>query len=159
VQVQPYRDTDLAFALNRAPGPARLHVETEPPAQVRVDGQDLGPSPLTIEVPPGEHEVQVALEGHRTVAQQLTLDPGQGLSVRIPMHRSQAQEPPLIAVATDPAGAQVFLDQKLVGATPLKIRSTTGPHEVKLSLDDTSRGWPGPSCRAIAISSCASQSC
>jgi len=33
------------------------------------------------------------------------------------------------------AGAQVFLDQKLVGATPLKIRSTTGPHEVKLSLD------------------------
>ncbi len=135
VQVQPYRDTDLAFALNRAPGPARLHVETEPPAQVRVDGQDLGPSPLTIEVPPGEHEVQVALEGHRTVAQQLTLDPGQGLSVRIPMHRSQAQEPPLIAVATDPAGAQVFLDQKLVGATPLKIRSTTGPHEVKLSLD------------------------
>ena len=51
------------------------------------------------------------------------------------MHRSQAQEPPLIAVATDPAGAQVFLDQKLVGATPLKIRSTTGPHEVKLSLD------------------------
>jgi len=135
VQIQPYRDTDLAFALNRAPGPARLHVETEPPAQVRVDGQDLGPSPLTIEVPPGEHEVQVTLEGHRTVAQQLTLDPGQGLSVRIPMHRSQAQDAPLIAVATDPAGAQVFLDQKLVGATPLKIRSTTGPHEVKLSLD------------------------
>ncbi|HEY4882767.1 MAG TPA: PEGA domain-containing protein [Myxococcales bacterium] len=135
VQVQPYRDTDLAFALNRAPGPARLHVETEPPAQVRVDSQELGLSPLTIEVPPGEHEVQVALEGHRTVAQQLTLDPGQGLSVRIPMHRSQAHDAPLIAVATDPAGAQVFLDQKLVGATPLKIRSTTGPHEVKLSLD------------------------
>jgi tetratricopeptide (TPR) repeat protein len=135
VQIQPYRDTDLAFALNRAPGPARLHVETEPPAQVMVDGQELGPSPLTIEVPPGEHEVQVALEGHRTVAQQLTLDPGQGLSVRIPMHRSQAQDAPLIAVATDPAGAQVFLDQRLVGATPLKIRSTTGPHEVKLSLD------------------------
>ncbi|HWT85516.1 MAG TPA: PEGA domain-containing protein, partial [Myxococcales bacterium] len=135
VQIQPYRDTDLAFALNRAPGAARLHVETEPPAQVMVDGQELGPSPLTIEVPPGEHEVQVALEGHRTVAQQLTLDPGQGLSVRIPMHRSQAQDAPLIAVATDPSGAQVFLDQKLVGATPLKIRSTTGPHEVKLSLD------------------------
>src|SRR6266850_424445 len=135
VQIQPFRDTDLAFALNRAPGPARLHVETEPPAQVMVDGQELGPSPLTIEVPPGEHEVQVSLEGHRTVAQQLTLDPGQGLSVRIPMHRSQAQDAPLIAVATDPAGAQVFLDQKLVGATPLKIRSTTGPHEVKLSLD------------------------
>src|SRR5207248_893491 len=46
-----------------------------------------------------------------------------------------SHEPPLISVASDPSGAQIFLDQKLVGATPLKIRTTPGPHEVRLSLE------------------------
>src|SRR5207249_6812042 len=41
VQIHLNRDTDLAFALQRA-GPARLHVDTELPATVRVDGKELG---------------------------------------------------------------------------------------------------------------------
>jgi len=76
---------------------------------------------LTIEVPPGEHEVQVTLEGHRTVAQQLTLDPRTRAFGQDPDAPLAGADAPLIAVATDPRGAQVFLDQKLVGATPLKI--------------------------------------
>src|SRR2546421_12481362 len=52
VQIHLSRDTDLAFALQRA-GPARLHVDTEPPATVRVDGKELGRSPLTSEVETG----------------------------------------------------------------------------------------------------------
>jgi hypothetical protein len=134
VQIQPNRDTDLAFALQRS-GPARLHVETDPPATVRVDGKELGTSPLTSEVEPGEHQLEVSSEGYKTVAQQVTLDAGQGLSVRIPLQTAQSQAPPLIAVSSDPAGAQIFLDQKLVGSTPLKIRTTPGPHEVRLALD------------------------
>jgi tetratricopeptide (TPR) repeat protein len=135
VNVQANRDTALAFDLHRAPGAARLHVETEPPALVRVGGRELGKSPLTAEVQPGEHQLEVSLEGYKTVAQQVTLDAGQGLSVRIPLQKAQTQEPPLIAISSDPAGAQIFLDQKLVGATPLKVRTTSGPHEVRLVLD------------------------
>ena len=134
VQIHPNRDTDLAFALQRA-GPARLRVETEPPATVRLDGKELGKSPFTSEVEPGEHQLEVSSEGYKTVAQQVTLEAGQGLSVRIPLQTAQSQAPPLIAVSSDPAGAQIFLDQKLVGATPLKIRTTPGPHEVRLALD------------------------
>ena len=134
VQIHLNRDTDLAFALQRA-GPARLHVDTELPATVRVDGKELGKSPLTAEVEPGEHHLEISSEGYKTVAQQVTLDAGQGLSVRIPLQRAQSQAPPLIAVSSDPAGAQIFLDQKLVGATPLKIRTTPGPHEVRLALE------------------------
>ena len=134
VQVYPNRDTDLAFALQRA-GPARLHVDAQPAAMVRVDGKEVGRSPLTAEVQPGEHQLEVAADGYKTVAQQVTVDAGQGLSVRIPLQRAVSQEPPLIAVSSDPSGAQIFLDQKLVGATPLKIRTTPGPHEVRLSLE------------------------
>src|SRR5256885_14309020 len=52
----------------------------------------------------------------------------------LPLQTAQSQAPPLIAVSSDPAGAQIFLDQRLVGATPLKIRTTPGPHEVRLAL-------------------------
>src|SRR5204862_7250315 len=131
VQIHMDRDTVVDFAPRRAAGPATLHVETEPPAVLRVDGKELGETPLTAEVQPGEHQLEVTLDGYKTVAQQVTVDAGQGVSVRIPLQRAVSQEPPLIAVSSDPSGAQIFLDQKLVGATPLKIRTTPGPHEVR----------------------------
>ena len=135
VQIHMDRDTVVDFAPRRAAGPATLHVETEPPATLRVDGKELGETPLTAEVPPGEHQLEVTLDGYKTVAQQVTVDAGQGVSVRVPLQRAQLQDPPLIAVSSDPAGAQIYLDQKLVGATPVRVRTTPGPHEVRLVLD------------------------
>ena len=135
VQIHTERDTVVDFAPRRAPGPATLHVETEPPATLRVNGKELGETPLTAEVQPGEHQLEVSLDGYKTVAQQVTVDAGQGVSVRVPLQRAQLQDPPLIAVSSDPAGAQIFLDQKLVGVTPVRVRTTAGPHEVRLALD------------------------
>ncbi|MFN2549593.1 MAG: PEGA domain-containing protein [Myxococcales bacterium] len=137
VQVQPSRDSDVTFALNREPGPGKLHVETEPPeAVVSIDGKQVGTSPYTGEVAPGDHQLVVADEGYKTIAQDLTLDPGQQLSLKLALQSATGtQVPPLVAVASDPQGAQLFLDGKLVGPTPIKARSTPGPHEIKLALD------------------------
>ena len=137
VQVQPSRDADVTFALNREPGPGKLHIETEPPeAVVSIDGQQAGTSPYTGELAPGEHLLEVANDGYKTIQQQLQLDSGQQLSLKLALQQAQAgQVPPLIAVASDPQGAQLFLDGKLVGPTPIKARSTPGPHEIKLGLD------------------------
>jgi hypothetical protein len=137
VQVQPNRDADVTFALNREPGPGKLHVETEPPeAMVSIDGQQVGTSPYTGEVAPGDHQLDVGNDGYKTIAQQLTIDPGQQLSLKLALQPSLAgQVPPLIAVASDPQGAQLFVDGKLVGPTPIKVRSTPGPHEIKLMLE------------------------
>ena len=137
VQVQPSRDADVTFALNREPGPGKLHIETEPPeAVVSIDGQQAGTSPYTGELAPGEHLLEVANDGYKTIQQQLQLDSGQQLSLKLALQQAQAgQVPPLVAVASDPQGAQLFLDGKLVGPTPIKARSTPGPHEIKLGLD------------------------
>ena len=137
VQVQPSRDADVTFALNREPGPGRLHIETEPPeAGVSIDGQQVGTSPYTGDVAPGDHVLEVSNDGYKTIQQQLQLDPGQQLSLKLALQQAQAgQVPPLVAVASDPQGAQLFLDGKLVGPTPIKARSTPGPHEIKLGLD------------------------
>ena len=137
VPIQPNRDADVTFALNREPGPGRLHVETEPPqAVVSIDGKQAGTAPFTGEVAPGDHELEVTNEGYKTVAQQVNLEPGQQLSLKLALQQAQAgQVPPLIAVASDPMGATLFLDGKQVGVTPIKIRTTPGPHEIKLQMD------------------------
>jgi tetratricopeptide (TPR) repeat protein len=137
VQVQPNRDADVTFALNRAPGPGKLHIDTEPPeAVVAVDGKQVGTSPYTGEVAPGEHTLEVSNEGYKTIQQELQLDPGQQLSLKLALQQAQAgQVPPLVAVASDPQGAYLFLDGKQIGRTPIRVRSTPGPHEIKLVLD------------------------
>ena len=137
VPIQPNRDADVTFALNREPGPGRLHVETEPPeAVVSIDGKQVGTAPFTGDVSPGDHELEVTNEGYKTVAQQLNLEAGQQLSLKLALQQAQAgQVPPLIAVASDPMGAMLFLDGKQVGVTPIKVRSTPGPHEIKLAMD------------------------
>jgi tetratricopeptide (TPR) repeat protein len=103
---------------------------------VAVDGQQAGTTPVTADVPAGDHTLEVTLEGYKTIQQQFTIDPGQALSLKLALQQSvEGQVPPLIAVASDPAGAQLFVDGKSIGPTPIKARSTPGAHEIKLSLD------------------------
>ena len=137
LQIHPNRDADISIALNRQPGPGRLHVETEPAeALVSVDGKQVGTAPLSLDLAPGEHELDVGAEGYKTIAQQLSLDPGQQLSLRLALHEAQPEPvPPLLAAASDPQGAQFYVDGRLIGNTPIKVRSTPGRHEIRLALE------------------------
>lgn len=131
------RDADVAFNLTREPGPGKLRLETEPPeAIVSVDGTQVGTTPFSGDVAPGEHNLEVALEGFRGVAQPFTLEAGQQLALKLALQPAGAERvPPLIAVASDPQGAQLLVDGKPSGTTPVKVRSTPGAHEIKLVLD------------------------
>ncbi|MBS2022774.1 MAG: PEGA domain-containing protein [Deltaproteobacteria bacterium] len=137
VTVTAGRDAEIAFNLTREPGPGKLRLETDPPeAIVTIDGQQVGTTPYTGDVAPGDHQLEVALENFRGVAQPFTLEPGQQLSLKLALQPAGAERvPPLIAVASDPQGAQLFVDGKLAGTTPVKVRSTPGAHEIKLVLD------------------------
>ncbi|MCA1826294.1 MAG: PEGA domain-containing protein [Myxococcales bacterium] len=115
--------------------PTRVAIETEPAgATIYVDGVSRGPTPWKSTIPPGEHQVEVALAGYRKVAQDLWIAAGESKSMWLSMVPNQ-HEPPVVAVTTDPAGAQLFIDGTLAGSTPIKARSTPGPHDVKLLLD------------------------
>ena len=137
VPVVAGRDADVSFALARAPGPGKLHIETEPTgAAVVIDDAQVGTSPYNGEVPPGEHQLQVSLDRYRGVAQGVSLEPGQSLSLKLALQEAGTERlPPLIAVTSDPQGAQLLVDGKPSGITPVKVRSVAGAHEVKLTLD------------------------
>jgi tetratricopeptide (TPR) repeat protein len=136
VQIQANRDMELAFALNRAPGPARLNIETEPAGvPVLLDGTNLGTTPFHSDVQAGEHQLELTLAGYRTIAQPIAVDSGQGLSLRYLLQPARTHEAPLLSVSSEPAGAQIWLDGKPAGVTPSKLRTAPGAHEVKLTLD------------------------
>ena len=137
VPVVAGRDADVSFALARAPGPGKLHIETEPTgAAVVIDDVHVGTSPFSGEVPPGEHQLQVSLDRYRGVAQGVSLEPGQSLSLKLALQETGTERvPPLIAVTSDPQGAQLLVDGRPSGITPVKVRSVPGAHEVKLVLD------------------------
>ncbi|MCA9694153.1 MAG: PEGA domain-containing protein [Myxococcales bacterium] len=50
-------------------------------------------------------------------------------------YQTLGKGPPVLAIASKPSGALVFVDDKLVGKTPLELPTTEGAHKVRLSLN------------------------
>lgn len=77
-QVAPeYGDAlSITIDLHAAPGLLRVEANVRG-AEVRLDGQLIGHTPYAGEVPSGEHQLIVALGGHRTVQRSITV-PAQG---------------------------------------------------------------------------------
>jgi PEGA domain len=145
VKMQSNRDADLSLALERIPGPGLLRVDAEPPdAEVSIDGQPARPAPHVGELLSGDHSVEVSSVGYRTVAQQITLLPGQQVSLRIALSPAGGSKaPPIVGVNSAPEGALLFLDGKLIGPTPKKAPTTPGQHELRLVLDGY-KVWSAP---------------
>lgn len=162
------RDLPLAAA-PAAPEPppvatsGTVEVRSTPPgAGVTLDGTWRGRTPLTIdEVEFGRHVVRVVQPGYVTEREEVTVSaraPSRDLSFRLqrtppPARRpaARAPQPPAsqrpqsytgtIYVDSRPRGAQVLVDGKLMGTTPVRIPDIgIGSHVVKLRLEDH-RDW------------------
>jgi serine/threonine protein kinase len=135
----------------------RLVVRTRPSgARVEINGRSRGTSPLTLtDLPYGRHTVRIAQDGYTAAQRRVTLStrrPAQSLDVsltrtaRAAAPASRPSEPSgnayvgSVVVESRPAGAQVFLDGRGVGVTPLSIPSVPiGSHVVRLELSGHKR--------------------
>jgi hypothetical protein len=108
-----------------------------------IDGQPRGTTPLSVRtVALGPHAVQISLSGYEPHAQEVVLsadDPVAAVNVTLGAARGAAApagEAGAILVESRPGGAQVFLDGKLIGTTPLQMSTVTpGRHDVRIQLD------------------------
>jgi len=125
--------------------------------RVSLDGKEAGVAPLTLhDVAAGSHTIRVVLDGHVPVERRIMVGPdkpSQAIAVELAAARSRAHEPDRakpaakkVDVATQsvgslqidsrPAGANVFVDGKPSGRTPLVLESLTlGDHGVHLELE------------------------
>ncbi len=109
-----------------------LSVQTNPAgATVVVDGQQRGASPLSLQLKPGRHVVELVTDGDvRSIPVMIT--PGGQVSqfIEIPRATSALGE---LQIRTEPAGAQVTVDGRVLGRSPLTAEGLTpGQHTVVL---------------------------
>jgi len=114
-----------------APEPlGTLSVQTNPAgATVVVDGQQRGMTPLDLQLKPGRHVVELVTEGDvRSIP--VTITPGGQVSqfIEIPRVASALGE---LQIRTEPAGATVTVDGRVLGKSPLTAEGLApGPHTV-----------------------------
>jgi len=147
------------------PNVGRLLVRSTPAgALVFVDGRDAGRTPTAVrDLSPGTHRVRIVRDGYVPVERRIVISasrPAQSLIVPLDAERTatrgtqtpgatgtQTRAPAVPAgsperytgtvnIESRPSGAKVYLDNKLVGTTPLSMSDVrAGEHVVRLEHD------------------------
>lgn len=112
---------------------ARIAISTGIPAQVRLDGKEVGTSPLSLDsLEPGRHVVQVRAEGQRDATQEVTLVPGQILSLDLQLESRSAW-----VRIQSPVPASIELDGAKIGSAERAIELNSRPDWPCLWNSDT----------------------
>ncbi len=119
----------LEVALQPAWG--RLAVSTLPDkARVRLDGQDAGETPLSLEPLQGPHTLEFLKEGWKPATRQIEVRAGQAATLpAVELERIDG----ILELRSEPAGAQVLINGQFRGQTPLSL-SLVGERDYQLGL-------------------------
>lgn len=127
----------------------RLLVRSTPPgAQVAVNGEPRGTTPLALsDLSYADYDLTLTFGGYESQNRRVTIsadDPIAALDTRlapVPVPETASVGVGSIFVDTRPTGAEVWLDQRLVGETPMLIPDVpTGSHHVEFK-NDGYRDW------------------
>ncbi|MEM7676910.1 MAG: PEGA domain-containing protein, partial [Myxococcota bacterium] len=108
-----------------------LELQTEPSGLVvRKDGKKLGTTPLSVAMNPGSHTLLLRSR-RRGVSREVTVNIEQGKTAQIKVELQYG----VFKVLSRP-WAEVFLDGKPLGKTPLTVDAYEGKHQLKLVSPD-----------------------
>ena len=118
------------FAL--VPGWSDVFISSIPEgAAVSIDGKAAGHTPLKIELTRGNYLLAISADGFKSWTTRLAVELNQTLEIKD--IRLQPADGTL-ALQTRPPGANVTIDQKFVGKTPLEVQLPAGTeHEIRIS--------------------------
>jgi hypothetical protein len=109
------------------------------PAQIELDGQALGKSPLPVlHLDAGRHELRATRAGSADALEVRTLAPGETVTVLLRPFAPPSSRPPThvrLSVATTPPGADLELDDQPVGQAPWSGEVKRGWHLLRADLD------------------------
>jgi len=133
---------------NRPLPVAHLHIQGRPGAQLLIDQKPSGvvgqDGTLHIEVPPGQHAVQLNLPGYEPYSTNVVIDQGESenlIAEMKPVAASPPLPPPVVPagdliVQSNVAGADILVDGQLKGFTTsdktTSIELNAGSHQVQI---------------------------
>jgi len=95
--------TRASVVLTMTEKPSSLTVTTSVPAEVSIDGQPAGSSPVTRELPAGDHQIEVISPGHGSEKRTVALHQGEPATLDVTLCE-------LVGLAVTPADATVEVD-------------------------------------------------
>jgi hypothetical protein len=118
---------ELKWAVKMAP----LRIRSVPSgAAVFVDGTSRGETPAELTLPTGEHTIRINLADHQGWEETVQLEELKELNVEL---KPVAKEF-YLELSSEPPGAQVEIDAKSEGETPLTLKMPSGTYMVTLRL-------------------------
>ncbi len=123
------REQELELPMR--PAWAEIRFATEPPgADILLDGERIGETPLTAPVLQGERQVTLKLGGYKAVEQRLTVVAGEDQQRPvIPLEAADG----LVFIRSRPSGANVTINDEFRGQTPLEVSLEPGRrHDISL---------------------------
>jgi hypothetical protein len=101
-------------------------------ANVFIDGQFAGYTPLNFGTRPGRHEVRVELGGYESFQQTVNVRPGQ--TTTIDARLAQTRRTGVVSFESEPRGAEVYVDGRFLGTTPTgSITLDSGSYEARFT--------------------------
>ncbi|AWR85947.1 PEGA domain-containing protein [Meiothermus taiwanensis] len=115
------------------PATGTLSVNSSPAgAQVLVEGRVVGSTPLNLVLRPGRVDIELRLGGYQNFRTTAQIRPGETTAVNanlVPVVQNG-----LLQINSNPPGAQVLLNGRVVGNTPLNLTVPPGRYDLELRL-------------------------
>ncbi|RIH90527.1 PEGA domain protein [Calidithermus terrae] len=137
---EPYRttlsveggtSTRISANLRRINLSGTLAVTSNPPgAQVFVNGQLVGNTPVNLSLNPGSYTLELRRQGYQTYRTTVAIAPG--ANSRVNVNLSPAVSQGVLTVTSNPSNADVYVNGRLVGRTPYSARLNSGTYTVEV---------------------------
>ncbi len=137
IEVGSQRNQRFDIQMSRTPGKITINLGGDAPADLSakllVNGRPLVDLPASdIEVPAGKQSLTIDAPLYRSVTQSLLVKGrGEKQTIDVALEAAWAE----YQFASVPQGAEVFVDEQLVGKTPLSVKLEEGSHQLKVTAD------------------------
>ncbi len=128
--VGPAREQRFEYSMKRLPG--RLRLVSTPAAEVFIDGNARGSTPLeALELPAGEYALMLRAPRCQAYEARLQIEGG-GVEQTLLVQLEPGWAP--VSLRSQPPGATILIDGVESGVTPQTVEVGAGAHEISLSL-------------------------
>jgi formylglycine-generating enzyme required for sulfatase activity len=127
-------DTAQALpAVVLSPADGRVELASTPTdASVSVNGEYRGRTPMNLRLRPGQtHSISISKPGYEPSNQQMSVAADSGRSVSVDLVALYGE----VAVESAPVGAEIYVDDRLVGTTPSRLELLSVPHVVEVKAE------------------------
>ncbi|MCP4412824.1 MAG: PEGA domain-containing protein, partial [Gammaproteobacteria bacterium] len=132
VEVTANKENHITAILKQLTSP--VNIKSEPTnATIIIDGNVVGSTPANIDdIKPGKHLVEIKMDGHDTWSKKVNIVHGKAIELTATLQIKAG----IVNIASEPPGAAIFIDGKIVGKTPVIVTDPSpGTHTIELKLD------------------------